>query len=71
MMRKEIKNALDDEQEKDRRKYLLSVALLAGMMAAYSALFYPLSVKTMYGIMEAYTAEQTEMGSKETSFSTA
>ncbi|MFV1977221.1 MAG: hypothetical protein ACC651_15880 [Candidatus Scalindua sp.] len=64
-MRDEIKNALDNEQAKDRNKYILSLLFLVGLAGTFGALFYPASVKTVYGVTEAYTAEQTEMGSKE------
>ena len=64
-MREKIKNALDNEQAKDRNKYILSLLLLVGLVGTFGALFYPISVKTIYGVTEAHTAEQTYMGSKE------
>ncbi len=65
IMREEIGKALDEEQEKERRNLFLSVFLVVGVVIVLGALLYPVSFKTMHGVTVAYTAKQTEMGSKE------
>ena len=64
-MRREIRDVLDKEQAGERRKVLVTIAGLLALAVLFGAVYVPVEVKTVYGTMEAYTGEQTEMGSKE------
>ena len=56
---------LDKEQAEERRKVFVTIGGLLALAALFGAVYVPVEVKTVYGAMEAYTAEQTEMGSKD------
>ena len=63
-MRKEINRALDAEQAKDRRKVIVAVGSVAGVLMVIGAALFPVSSESVYGVTETFSASQSEDGAK-------